>query len=114
MGDKIIIQDLEVRSHIGVTAAERRKPQRLLITIEMEHPLKQAGTTDDLRKTIDYDAVARRMRALAGGGERKLIERLAEEIARMVLKEFRPESVSVTVKKFVLCDTQWVAVTIHR
>ena len=114
MSDKIIIQDLQVRSRIGITAAERRKPQRLLITVEMDHPLKKAGVTDDLRKTIDYYAVARRVCALAGKGERNLIERLAEETARMVLKEFGPKSISVTVKKFVLADAQWVAVTIHR
>ena len=64
MADRIIIEDLEVRARIGVTAAERRKPQRLLITMEVLKSLASAGKTDDLRKTIDYDAVARRVRAL--------------------------------------------------
>jgi dihydroneopterin aldolase len=114
MNDKIIIEDLEVRSRIGITAAERRRPQRLLITVEMTKPLAAAGKTDDLRHTIDYDAVARRVRALAARGERNLIERLAEEIARVVLEEFGAKSVSVTVKKFVLPRARFVAVTLDR
>jgi dihydroneopterin aldolase len=114
MSDKIIIQDLEVRCRIGVTAAERRKLQRLLITIEIEHPLQRAGKTDDLRETIDYDAVAKRLRTLAAKGERNLIERLAEEIGLAILAEFRAYSVAVTVKKFILPQTRFVAVAIQR
>lgn len=114
MPDKIIIEDLEVRSRIGVTAAERRKAQRLLITIEIIKPLAAAGKTDDLRKTIDYDAVARRVRALAGKGERNLIERLAEEIASLVRKTFGGRDVAVTVKKFVVTKTRFVAVCVER
>lgn len=114
MADKIIIEDLEVRSRIGITAAERRKPQRLLITIEIEYPLRMAGTTDNLRHTIDYDAVSKRVRALAEKGERNLIERLSEDVARLVLKEFGAESARVTVKKFILPKTRYVAVSIER
>jgi dihydroneopterin aldolase len=114
MNDKIIIEDLEVRSRIGITAAERRRPQRLLITVEMTKALAKAGKTDDLRHTIDYDAVARRVRALAEKGERNLIERLAEEVTRLVIREFGTEAVRVTVKKFVLRKTQCVAVSVFR
>ncbi len=114
MADRILIQELQVHSRIGVTPAERRRPQRLRITVEMAHPLKKAGTTDELRRTIDYDSVARAMRALAAKKERRLIESLAEEAARLVLSRFGAGSVSVTVKKFVLPDAQCVAVTIER
>jgi dihydroneopterin aldolase len=114
MPDKIIIEDLEVRSRIGITAAERRKPQRLLVSIEMEHPLRKPGTTDDLRHTIDYDAVSRRVRALAGRGQRNLIERLAEEVAALLIKEFRAKAARVSVKKFILPKTRHVAVSVER
>jgi dihydroneopterin aldolase len=114
MSDRILIEDLEVMSRVGITDAERRSPQRLLVTVEMAHPLRRAGTTDDLGETIDYDAVARRVRSLASEGERNLIERLAEEVAHAVLKEFRADSTRVTVKKFVLPRTRCVAVTVAR
>jgi len=34
--DKIVVKDLEVDTRIGVTEAERARPQRLLITVELE------------------------------------------------------------------------------
>ena len=44
--DKIIIKDLEVNALIGVTESERAQPQRLLITVEMERDLTEAGRRD--------------------------------------------------------------------
>jgi FolB domain-containing protein len=114
MSDKIVIEDLEVHSQIGITAAERGKPQRLLVTIEIGHPLQKAGQTGNLEETIDYDEVAKRIRGLAENKERALIETLAEEVAQTVLDEFRAMKVGVTVKKFILSDTRFVAVSIKR
>jgi len=114
MADKIIIQDLEVQSRIGITAEERSEPQRLLITLEIVYPLIDAGRSDNLRKTNDYHAVAKRVRTLSAQRERNLIETLAEELTTMVLKEFRANSVLVRVKKFALPDTKFVAVEIER
>ena len=44
--DKIIIKDLEVQAHIGVTADEREHPQRLLINLVLERDLAEAGRLD--------------------------------------------------------------------
>ena len=35
--DQIIIQDLEVFYRVGVPKRERAKPQRLLLTVQLEH-----------------------------------------------------------------------------
>lgn len=114
MPDKIFISELEVQSRIGVTAEERKTPQRLLIDIEFRQSLADAGRSDNIRKTIDYDYAAKRVKALAEGRERNLIETLAEEIAAMLVKEFRPNSVWLRVKKFPLPGTRYVAVEIER
>lgn len=114
MPDKIFISELEVQCHIGVTAEERKNPQRLVIDIEFRHSLADAGRSDNIRKTIDYDYAAKRVKALAEGRERNLIESLAEEAAAMLLKEFRPNSVWLRVRKFPLPDTKYVAVEIER
>ena len=37
--DKIIIKDLEVNAHIGVTLEEQARSQRLLVTVELERDL---------------------------------------------------------------------------
>jgi len=112
--DSILIADLEVQFHVGVPDAERARPQRLLISIELDHNFTQAAATDDLTHTINYDAVCRRVRALGEGRHWKLIETLAIEIAETVRKEFKPARIRVMIKKFIIPDTQYIAVRIER
>lgn len=112
--NKIIIKDLEVFFHVGVPDEERAQPQRLLITVEMEHDFSEAARTDDLKKTIDYFSVTQRLLKLGGGRSWKLIEKLSSDIADLVLKEFRAATVTVEIKKFIIPQVQYVAVKIGR
>lgn len=112
--DQIIIEDLAVDFRVGAPEAERSRPQRLLLTIVMDRDLGPAAAGDDLAQTIDYDAVAKRLAALGTGRQWKLIETLAVEIAGLILREFKPARVTVTVKKFILPEARHVAVRVRR
>jgi FolB domain-containing protein len=112
--DKITICDLEVFYHVGVPDEERARPQRLLLTVEMAHDLSVAAASDALTGTIDYFAVAQRLAKFGEGRSWKLIERVAAEIAEMILNEFRAQAVLVEVKKFILPGTRYVSVSITR
>src|SRR6185369_11870389 len=93
---------------------ERAKPQRLLLTVEMEHDFGKAASEDDIGETVDYFAVSQRLRKFGDGVHWKLIETLAVDMAQMILEEFRPKRVSVEVKKFILAETQYVSVRVTR
>jgi 7,8-dihydroneopterin aldolase/epimerase/oxygenase len=112
--DIITIKDLEVFYRVGVPDDERREAQRLLLTVEMEQDFTAAAEADDLNRTIDYFAVSQRLLKLGEGREWKLIEKLAVEIADLVLTEFKPARATVEVKKFVLPETQYVSVRVTR
>jgi dihydroneopterin aldolase len=112
--DTICINDLEVFYQVGVTDEERAKPQRLLLNLEMEHDFSAAVSGDNLGDTIDYHAVCRRLLGFGEGCHWQLIETLATDIATMVLEEFKPRSVGVEVKKFVIPQAASVSVWIRR
>jgi 7,8-dihydroneopterin aldolase/epimerase/oxygenase len=112
--DTIIISDLEVCYQVGVTEAERARPQRLLLTVEMSHDFKAAAASDSLGDTIDYYAVAQRLLQFGADCHWELIETLAVDLATMVLGEFRAKTVSVEVKKFVVPQAKHVAVRVTR
>jgi len=111
---KITIEDLEVRYRVGVPDEERAQPQRLLLTIEMDCDFAAAICSDSLADTVDYHAVCQRL--LKHGHERswKLIERLADDLARLILEEFEPDQVRVVVKKFVIPEARLVSVSVTR
>lgn len=112
--DWIEIEDLEVCFRVGVPDEERATPQDLLICVRMGHDFGLAARTDDLHATIDYFAVSRRVIAFGDGRSWKLIEKLAVELAEMVLSEFGARSATVKVKKFILPEARWVAVEATR
>jgi dihydroneopterin aldolase len=58
--DKILISNLEVFYHVGVSDEERSKPQRLLVSVEITHDFTAAIASDNLAETIDYYAVSQR------------------------------------------------------
>jgi len=112
--DKIVIQDLEVDAHIGVTEAERTLPQHLLVTVELERDLAEAGRTDSEAATARYDVVANMIRETTGAHPRKLIETVATEIADAILDRQFASAVTVEVKKFSIPRSRYVAVQIRR
>ena len=111
---KITITDLEVHFCVGVPDEERAKPQRLLLTIEMEHDFCAAAATDDIAATIDYFDVSQKIMALENGRSWKLIEKLANDVADLVLTGYHPAAVTVTVKKFPIPQAAQVSVRLTK
>lgn len=111
---KISIVDLEVFYCVGVPDAERAQPQRLLLTLELEADFAAAARSDGIADTIDYFAVTQRLLKFGEGRSWQLVEKLASDIADAILAEFKPASVTVEVKKFVIPQTRFVAVQLTK
>jgi len=109
---KITIVDLEVQYHVGVPDEERAHPQKLLLTVDMTYDFSSAATTDRVTKTIDYFEVAQKLIKFGEGRSWRLIEKVATDLADLVLNEFHPEAVSVIVKKFPLPQAKHVSVSV--
>jgi len=99
MSDKILIKDLLIRGIIGIHDWEREKKQDILINIEMEADCRPAGLSDDFRDAVDYRAVTKSVIGLIEGSEFYLVERLAEEIAKICLQDSRVALARVRVEK---------------
>jgi dihydroneopterin aldolase len=106
----IIIKGLEVQAFVGVSDEERSNPQRLQIDAILKPLTDFSALFDDIALAVDYVVVARRIVRVATERPRQLLETLATEIAEALIGEFRTRSVEVEVRKFILPDTQYVAV----
>jgi dihydroneopterin aldolase len=110
----ISIVDLEVRYCVGVSETERAQPQRLLLTVEMQADIGAASRSDRLEHTIDYQSVADELRRFGEGRSWRLLEALVANLADSILSKFGPVSVRVEAKKFVIPQTQYVAVSVTK
>ncbi|MCB1098963.1 MAG: dihydroneopterin aldolase [Verrucomicrobiae bacterium] len=113
--DHVRIAGLRLSTRIGVPDSEREIPQSVEADITMmPRSGSLAGLNDKIDNTIDYYKVSQRLRRLAATGERKLIESLAEECADVLLAEFPTRAATVEIRKFILADTGFVAVTVTK
>lgn len=114
MGDIILVEGLELSAHIGVTDEERSAAQRVTVNLVLEPTRGFAMLGDDLANSVDYLAVSRAVQALAREHPRQLIETLAQDIAALLLARFPLRSAVVELRKYILPDTEFVAVRLRR
>ena len=114
MPDRILIESLELSAHIGVPAEERATAQRLTVNLALEPIRDFTALGDALENTVDYVRVCEEVKALSLARPRRLIETLAEDIAALLLTRFAIRAVEVELRKYILPDTVFVAVSLTR
>lgn len=109
----IIIKGLSIECCVGVPDEERARPQRLVIDATLEPRIGFQECDDAIELTADYDLACREIAALAAERPRRLIETLAADLTAMLIEKFPLRSAEVEVRKFILPQTEYVAVR-HR
>ena len=97
--DKVVIQGLRVFGYHGVNPAEKQEGQEFVIDLEAYLDLHPAGVGDELARTLDYSALARRAAGIVAGQGYDLIEALAERLAAAILDDDRVQRAVVRVGK---------------
>ena len=97
--DIIFIEGLEIETIIGVYEHERDIKQKVVLDIEMTLPESDASSSDDLRHTVDYDAVSKLVTSYVIDTQYQLIESLAEQVASLVLGAFATDSLKLKLSK---------------
>jgi len=99
MSDKIRIEDLHLRTIVGINEEERRNRQDVLINVELLADTRPAGASDDIEDAVNYRTIAKRIIALVEGSQFFLVEKMAAEIAAICLADPRVEAATVRVEK---------------
>lgn len=97
--DSVIVRDLEIDAHVGVTEEERATPQRVLVSLEVFRDLGEASRTDDLERTVDYGSLVPAVARLVEGSRCKLLEKLAGDIAALIERMPGVSGVTVEIAK---------------
>lgn len=102
--DILFLRDFRLELIIGVYEWERKVPQPVRLDLEIGLPNSKAGETDEVADTIDYGAVANRVKDYLTNAPQPitLVESVAEHIAAIVLNEFGAPWVKVSVTKFAI------------
>ena len=97
--DKVFINNLQVETIIGIFSWEREVRQVVSVDLVMDFDNKKAAKSDDIEDALDYKKIGKRVTNYVERSRFKLVERLAEQIAKLVLKEFPVSRLTVSVTK---------------
>lgn len=97
MADRIIINNLHAGGLLGIYGYEQRTPRNIVINAVLYTDISRPAASDDIGDAIDYDRVSATLIRFAGEAPILLLERLAQEMARLVLTEF-PAVTSIQLK----------------
>ncbi|MEG1979385.1 MAG: dihydroneopterin aldolase [Victivallaceae bacterium] len=114
--DSITLNNLKVEAVIGTLPQERQHPQSLIFNLELNLNLQPAGESDDLQYSVDYQEIERRICRLAESTQYFLLEKLAEETAKICLSYLTVQEVAVSITKpaALLHSTPTIRIVRHR
>ncbi len=115
MPDSIEINDLHMRTIIGINPDERINKQDVIVNVTLEADCRPAAASDDIADAVNYRDLCKNIIELVESSQFLLVERMANEIARLCLSDERVEWVRIRVDKpGALRFAQSVAVTVER
>ncbi|WBM70100.1 bifunctional dihydroneopterin aldolase/7,8-dihydroneopterin epimerase [Buttiauxella sp. WJP83] len=97
--DIVFIEQLTVITTIGVYDWEQTISQKLVFDIEMAWDNRQAASSDDVNDCLSYADVSEAVINHVSGGRFALVERVAEEVAQLLLARFNSPWVRLKVSK---------------
>ena len=100
MSDKILITGIQALGYHGLLEDERKNGQLFVVDAEVELDLSEAAKNDDIKKSVDYNALAILIHSEITGPAVNLIESLAHRIGIKALETFKEiDEIKVTVHK---------------
>jgi dihydroneopterin aldolase len=113
--DRIDIVGLGATAVIGIFDWERKVRQRVVLHLTLHADLRRAARTDRIADALDYKRVSKRVQDFVKKSRYRLLETLAQKVARLLLMEFPARRVVVRVEKpGALRGATTVAVTVTR
>lgn len=113
--DSVFIEQLEVIATIGVYDWEQEIKQKLVLDLEMAHDNRPAANSDDVAYALNYAAVSEAVTAHIQNGRFLLVERVAEEVAMLLMTQFGVPWLRVRVTKpTAVANAAGVGVQIER
>lgn len=97
--DRITLAGMKFFAYHGATAVERAEGQEFVVDVELQVDAREAARTDDLDRTVDYRGVYDIVWELMRGEPRRLLETVADAIARRLVTLDRVQAASVRVRK---------------
>ncbi len=113
--DIIYLREFKIEVFIGVYAWEQRIKQPIIFDIELGFDICKAAYSESIADTIDYAEVTKKITQWVTHKHFVLLETLVEEVANLLLREYKIKSVKLRVNKLAAVpNVKEVGIVIER
>lgn len=96
---KMLIKNLKLKCIIGINPTERKQKQDVIINVLIWTDFSNAVKSDNIKDTVNYSDLYKKITNFVEGSSFNLIETLADRIADICIKERKVEKVRVRIGK---------------
>ena len=95
----INIENLRLRTTVGIYDWEQKVKQDIVINIEIEFDGTRAVEEDDIEHTVDYKTITKRIIAMVEDSKYNLIEKISGDVVKLIMEDEKVRRASVKVDK---------------
>ena len=96
---RIHIKNLRLRTLIGIFDWEREHKQDVVVNVRIDFDGATAAASDQIKDTVDYKTITKRIIGLVEAAEFYLVERLADRILQLIMDDQKVQRAEVEVDK---------------
>ena len=97
--DVIRLKNMVFYGYHGVSESEKSLGGKFEVDLDLYQDLKKAGQSDNLEDTLNYEKIYKTVQNCTKRNKYYLIEKLADRIAKSVLRKYKTDKVIVRVRK---------------
>jgi len=111
----VVVRGLVLMCSIGIRRAERDRPQRVRVSVELTATQDASVPGEDRRRVINYEKIVAAIRQIAGSGHIDLCEGFAARICESCFADPRVGHIRVEVEKLdIFADAEAVGAVLER
>ena len=95
----INIENLRLRTTVGIYEWEQKVKQDIIINIEIEFDGTRAVEEDSIEHTVDYKTVTKKIISMVEDTKYNLIERISGDVVKLIMQDEKVQRASVKVDK---------------
>ena len=94
---EVTIESLKINTKIGVSHEERKKEQKLLVTLKFSY--NNNKNLDDINNLKDYSKIIKFLKKFISSSRYKTIEKLITETTKEIRKKFKIKKIFLKIEK---------------
>tara|TARA_B100001057_G_scaffold275180_1_gene275401 strand:+ start:524 stop:949 length:426 start_codon:yes stop_codon:yes gene_type:complete len=112
---KILIKELILDLKLGYYDFEKKEPQKVKFTLEVNYEDKKPTNDKDLKSIVNYDKIVKLIKRLVKNKHYNFLETLAEDVFDELFKDKRIDKITLQIEKLeIMKDCSSVGIQISK